>query len=187
MKLTELSYQNFKKADLEDMVSKSQAGDEAAFASLSQVIHQISFGYFQSKYYLQKIKTIEDAEDLAQNVSMAFQKQYKSVDNLENWLRRVLFLNFVNYYKKSKAHQFYDIDVVLRKRKVSEDHGASFDVQKILEIVQTLSGDKQKVLKMRIWDDLPFQEIAEELKKSVDAIKKIYYRTIEEIQSTIKE
>lgn len=187
MNSSKLSYQTFKKADLDLLVTKSKAGDELSFGNLASIVHQLAFGYFESKYRLGKIRNLEDAEDLAQNVYIAFQNQFTEIDNVENWLRRVLFLNFINYYKKSKAHKFYDVDEVLRKKKVAEDHGSSFDVQMILGVLKTLSEEKQVVLKMRIYDDLSFPDIADEINKSVDAVKKIYYRTIEEIQKTMKE
>ena len=187
MKNLNLNYQTFKQADIQDLVTRSKAGDERAFGNLAQNVYNLAFGYFESKYRLGKIANLEDAEDLAQNVYIAFQNQFAEIENIEYWLRRVLFLNFINFYKKSKSHQFYDVDEVLRKKKVSEDHGSGFDVQKILSVLKTLSEEKQRVMKMRIYDDLSFPEIAEELHKSVDAIKKIFYRTVEEIQKTLKE
>jgi RNA polymerase sigma factor (sigma-70 family) len=184
---SKLSYQTFKRADLDVLVTKSKAGDEAAFGKLAGIVHQLAFGYFESKFRLGKIRNIDDAEDLAQNVYIAFQNQFNEIDNLENWLRRVLFLNFINYYKKCKAHKFFDVDEVLRKKKIAEDHGSLYDVEMIMTVLKTLSEEKQIVLKMRIYDDLSFPDIAGEINKSVDAVKKIYYRTIEEIQKLMKE
>ena len=187
MNLENLSYQTFKRTDLDTLVTQSKAGDSTAFGKLAQIVLNLALGYFQSKYRLGKIQSMEDAEDLAQNAYIAFQNQFKEIDNLENWLRRVLFLNFINYYKKNKAHKFYDIDQTLKKRRVSEDHGSSFDVQMIMNALKELSEEKQVVLKMRIFDDLSFPDIADNINKSIDAVKKIYYRTIEELQKTMKD
>jgi len=38
---------------------------------------------------------------------------------------------------------------------------------------------------MRFWEDLKFAEIAENLGKSEDAIKKMFYRTIDELKIKI--
>ena len=57
------------------------------------------------------------------------------------------------------------------------------DAEKILSVVDTLSSDKQKILKMRFWEGLKFAEIAESIGKSEDAVKKMFYRTIEELKN----
>ncbi|MCK7521478.1 MAG: sigma-70 region 4 domain-containing protein [Ignavibacteriales bacterium] len=59
----------------------------------------------------------------------------------------------------------------------------TLDAEKILSIVDTLSEEKQKIIKMRFWEDLKFSEIAENLNKSEDAVKKMFYRTIEELKN----
>ena len=60
--------------------------------------------------------------------------------------------------------------------------GDKVDAEKILSLLNTLSEEKQKILKMRFWEDLKFAEIAENLNKSEDAVKKMFYRTIEELK-----
>ena len=54
-----------------------------------------------------------------------------------------------------------------------------------MKLIDTLSEDKQKVLKMRFWEDLKFSEIAEQMSKSEDAVKKIFYRSVEEIKNML--
>ena len=60
-----------------------------------------------------------------------------------------------------------------------------FDVNAILKILDTLSEEKQEIVKMRFWGDLKFAEIAEKLNKNEAAIKKMFYRTIEEIKNKL--
>ncbi|MGE5811815.1 MAG: hypothetical protein ACM339_09950 [Ignavibacteria bacterium] len=38
---------------------------------------------------------------------------------------------------------------------------------------------------MRFWEELKFSEIAENLNKTEDAVKKMFYRTIDELKSRI--
>jgi RNA polymerase sigma factor (sigma-70 family) len=45
--------------------------------------------------------------------------------------------------------------------------------------------DKQKIIKMRFWENLKFSEIAENLNKSEDAVKKMFYRIIEELKTKL--
>lgn len=60
-----------------------------------------------------------------------------------------------------------------------------FDVNAILKVLDTLSEEKQEIVKMRFWGDLKFSEIAEKLNKNEAAIKKMFYRTIEEIKNKL--
>ena len=61
-----------------------------------------------------------------------------------------------------------------------------FDVNAILKVLDTLSEEKQEIVKMRFWGDLKFAEIAEKLNKNEAAIKKMFYRTIEEIKNKLE-
>ena len=64
-----------------------------------------------------------------------------------------------------------------------QEISCTFGLTWILSIVDTLSEEKQKIIKMRFWEDLKFSEIAENLNKSEDAVKKMFYRTIEELKN----
>jgi RNA polymerase sigma factor (sigma-70 family) len=60
-----------------------------------------------------------------------------------------------------------------------------FDVNAIVKILDTLSAEKQEIVKLRFWGDLKFSEIAEKLNKNEAAIKKMFYRTIEELKNKL--
>ncbi|RPI76262.1 MAG: sigma-70 family RNA polymerase sigma factor, partial [Ignavibacteriales bacterium] len=78
-----------------------------------------------------------------------------------------------------------DIDDVYYLKEESSNPGSSVDAEKILSVLDTLSEDKQKIIKMRFYEDLKFAEIAEILYKSEDAVKKMFYRTIEELKNKL--
>ena len=61
-----------------------------------------------------------------------------------------------------------------------------FDVNALLKVLDTLSEEKQEIVKLRFWGDLKFSEIAEKLNKNEAAIKKMFYRTIEEIKNKLE-
>ncbi len=185
MKLKEYHHLHFRLEELNDLIVSSKNGDTAAFEQLSQIVRQIAMSYFVSKHRLGKIHREEDIEDLAHNIYLTFHEQFQNIQNLEKWLRRVLFLTFVNYYKKNNLFRFYDIEIALSKKSVVQEYGNSIDIQKILLIIKTFSSDKQKIIKMRIWDDLQFSDIANALGKNEDAVKKMFYRAIKEIHEQL--
>jgi len=185
LKYGNLNYINFTRNELEELFINSKNGDNKAFESLSGYVRHIAYSYFQSKQRSGKIINIDDVDDLANNVYLSFAEQYHKIDNLEFWLRRVLFLNFINWYKKNRNTKLIELDEANYIENKELHPGDKIDVQNILANLDKLSEDKQKVIRMRFWEDLKFSEIAENLNKSEDAVKKMFYRTIEELKDMI--
>lgn len=183
MNSSNLNYINFSQKELKELFTKSQSGNSKAFEELSKYVRNISYSYFLSKHRQGKIKNLDDVDDLTNNVYLTFAEQYQKVDNLEFWLRRVMFLSFINWYKKQKAHKTFELNTEFYISENGLSTADKMDAEKILEALETLSADKQKILKMRFWEGLKFHEIAENMQKSEDAVKKMFYRTIEELKN----
>lgn len=185
LKFKDLNYINFTKKELDELFAFALEGNSKAFSDLSGYIRNISFSYFQSKYKLGKIDHIEDVEDLANNVYLAFAEQYHKIENIEFWLRRVLFLNFINWYKKNHIKNTFELKEARYVPDKGYNPGEAVDADRILELLNTLSKEKQLILKKRFWEDLKFSEIASYMNKSEDAVKKMFYRTIDELKGMI--
>ena len=56
------------------------------------------------------------------------------------------------------------------------------DAESLISVLDTMSGEKQEIVKLRFWGDLKFSEIAEKLNKNEAAVKKMFYRTLLEIK-----
>lgn len=125
-------------------------------------------------------------DDLATNVYIAFAEQYHKIDVIENWLRRVLFLTFVRWYKQNNLKRTVELneEITADDSNLRTDEG--FDVSAILKALDALSEEKQEIVKLRFWGDLKFSEIAEKLNKNEAAIKKMFYRTIEDIKNKLE-
>lgn len=187
MEYRKLNYINFTQKELEELFHSAQEGNSRSFERLSGYVRNISYSYFLSKHRQGKIINKDDVDDLTNNVYLTFAEQYEKIENLEYWLRRVLFLNFINWYKKSKSPQNrpYELDEAFYIDHKELNPGDKVDVDKILSILNSLSEEKQKILRMRFWEDLKFSEIAENMNKTEDAVKKMFYRTIDELKGRI--
>jgi RNA polymerase sigma-70 factor (ECF subfamily) len=170
---------------LNNLISSARAGDSKAFEELSKHVRNISYSYFLSKHRLGKIKNKDDIDDLTNSVYLSFAEQYHRIESLENWLRRVLFLNFINFYKKNKAQRMFGLEEARYIEYKDINPGDTVDVEKIISLLNELSHDKQCIIKMRFWEGLRFNEIAEKTNKSEDAVKKMFYRTIEELKNKL--
>lgn len=185
MNFRKLNYINFSQKELDELFKSAQNGDSKAFENLSGYVRHISYSYFLSKHHQGKIASKDDVDDLANNVYISFAEQYQRVENIEFWLRRVLFLSFINWYKKNKSQKTLELNEAYYIESKETNPGDNVDVQKIISLLKTLSDDKQKIFKMRFWEELKFSEIAENLNKSEDAVKKMFYRTIEELKNKL--
>lgn len=177
---------NISKPELESLLISSKEGDSKSFNKISGYVREISYSYFLSKHRAHKITNKDDVDDLATNVYIAFAEQYHKIDAIENWLRRVLFLTFVRWYKQNNLRRTLELneDITADDSNLRTDEG--FDVNAILKILDTLNEDKQEIVKLRFWGDLKFSEIAEKLNKNEAAIKKMFYRTIEELKNKLE-
>lgn len=168
------------------MLESSKDGDSKAFTKLSVHVRDIAYSYFMSKYRAGKLNNKDDAEDLTNTVYLSFAEQYNKIDNIENWLRRVVFLTFVRFYKKNSTRRTYELNERIAAENTSLLTEDSFDVNAIRKVLETLSEEKQEIIQLRFWGELKFQEIAERLNKSEAAVKKMFYRTIEEIKDQLE-
>jgi len=181
-----ITYHNFSGDELEKLLRLSISGNSDSFTKLSESIQTIAFSYFRIKYRLGKLQNIEDAEDLANNVYLSFTEQYAKIQNIEHWLRRVLFLAFVNWYKKQKKYPHFELDEAYGQTAENPDPDISLDSEKAVLILNNLTENKRNIIEMRFWKGLKFGEIAEILNKSEDSVKKMLYRTIQEIKEKLE-
>ncbi|MBL1215494.1 MAG: RNA polymerase sigma factor [Ignavibacteriae bacterium] len=178
MKKNSRHYSNFSKAELDKLLQGAKAGDNHKFNSLSSSIREISHSYYYSKYKLGKIQSEDDVDDLCQNLFLSFAKQYQNIENIENWLRRVLFLTYANWYKKSSKNKNFEFDESFYQQDEAEDITERADHETIVNMLNSLDEKKQQIIKLRFWGGLKFSEIAEKLDGNEAAIKKMFYRTL---------
>jgi RNA polymerase sigma-70 factor (ECF subfamily) len=171
---------------LDNLLQKSRDGNPDAFSDLSINVREISHSYFLSKHRLKKLGYIEDVDDLTNNVYLAFAEQYHNIDNLENWLRKVLFLTFVKWYKRNRAKATFQLDDNISSNEPAERSSDLIDAGTAITILKTLSDEKQEIVRLRIWGELKFSEIAEEMNKSEVAVKKMFYRTLNELKDKLE-
>jgi len=129
---------------------------------------------------------MDDVDDLTQSVYLSFAEQYQNINEPEKWLRRVLFLNFIRWYKANKSRSFSQLKESLPAPDNLNESTAIIDSERVLSFLNTLSEEKQEIVKLRFWGDLKFNEIAEKLNKNEAAIKKMFYRTLLELKNKLE-
>ena len=92
----------------------------------------------------------------------------------------------MRWYKQNNQRRTVELDEEITADDSNIRIDVGFDVNAILKVLDTLSEEKQEIVKLRFWGDLKFSEIADKLNKNEAAIKKMFYRTIEEIKNNLK-
>lgn len=129
---------------------------------------------------------MDDVDDLTQNVYLSFAEQYQNIEEPEKWLRRVLFLNFVKWYNTNKSKSHSPLKESIPAPDNFSESTNMIDSESALAILNTLSEEKQEIVKLRFWGDLKFNEIAEKLNKNEAAVKKMFYRTLLELKNELE-
>jgi RNA polymerase sigma-70 factor (ECF subfamily) len=183
---TVMNYLRIEKDILTNLLLKSKDGDSQSFSEISNQVLKIFHSYFLSKYHLKKIDNREDVDDLAHNVYLSFAEQYQKIQNLQNWLRRVLFITFVKWYKRKRTYDNIVLKNSFQVREEIEDRSILLDISLVLGLLEKLTEVKQQIIKLRFLGGLRFSEIARILNKKDAAVKKMFYRALLEIRNKIE-
>jgi len=95
-------------------------------------------------------------------------------------------LNFVRWYKVNKQKRTSELKPNIPLQDSSLESSTLVDADTILSVLDTMSEEKQEIVKLRFWGDLKFSEIGEELNKNEAAVKKMFYRTLLDIKEKLE-
>lgn len=98
----------------------------------------------------------------------------------------MLFLTFVKWYKRNRAKATFQLNDNISSNESADRSSEVLDAGTAMSALKTLSDEKQEIVRLRIWGDLKFSEIAEEMNKSEVAVKKMFYRTLNEIKDKLE-
>ena len=116
----------------------------------------------------------ETAEDIASHV---FLKAFENIDNYDSakgsvssWLYRIARNLVIDHYRiKHKTININDVWDLAGKDNVEIDVQNKEQLESIKEILNTLPLSQRDIVIMRIWQDMPYKEIAEVLRRFKNA------------------
>lgn len=191
---------NFSDKALEDFRLIDRAtieNDEQAYADLLKrykkpVYHMI----------LKMVRNVDDAEDLTiEAFAKAFKnlKRFKKDYTFSTWLFRIATNNAIDFIRKKKLEtlsldtSFKDdsgdtvtIDVEDHKLNPMEEAIKSQKVELIRLFVTKLPPKYQRLVKLRYFDELSYEEIAEELEAPLGTVKAQLHRARELMYDLVK-
>ena len=165
-------------AEIDSLMQVSKSGDTQAFNKLTGLVRNVSYSYFLSKLCQKKIKNSDDVDDLTNDVCLSFIEQYQKIEKSEHWLRKVLFLNYVKYYKRNIKRIYYELNENMQAKEELNSVLNNIDMNRVIDKLKKLTAEKQEIIKMRFWGNMKFSEIASQLHKKESAVKKMFYRSL---------
>ncbi len=141
-------------------------------------------------YIFYRIRHKETAEDLTSQTFL------KAVDNFDrfnskkgtfqSWIYRIAKNTLIDHYRKNK--ETMDIEKIFNLKSdedIEKQVADKISVQKIRKALKILSPDQQEIVIMRLWDDLPYQEIASITKKTTASCRMIFSRAIAQLRKHV--
>lgn len=196
----QLSENRFSSKALEDfrLIDKAVAGDDKAYAKLLQ-------RYRKPVYHmvLKMVRNIDDAEDLTmESFSKAFRSlsRFKKDYTFSTWLFRIATNNAIDFIRKRKLNtlsiqntftdddgQSVGIDVEDDGVLNPQDETIKAQKEEIIQaFVGMLPSKYQKLVRLRYFHELSYEEIAEELEAPLGTVKAQLHRARELMYDMVK-
>jgi len=198
--MEDLEEGRFSSKALEDfkLIDMAVGGDDKAFAKLLQryrrpVYHMI----------LKMVRNIDDAEDLTmESFSKAFRnlQRFKKDFTFSTWLFRIATNNTIDYIRKKKLNtlsientytdddgQSVGIDVEDVGSLDPQEEAIRAQKEELIQVfVNMLPAKYQKLVRLRYFHELSYEEIAEELKAPLGTVKAQLHRARELLFDLVK-
>ncbi|MCS7004923.1 MAG: sigma-70 family RNA polymerase sigma factor [Cytophagales bacterium] len=192
--------QEFSEKALKDfrLIDRAVSGDEKAYAILMN-------RYRKSVYHtiLKMVRNVDDAEDLTiEAFAKAFRNlpKFKKDYTFSTWLFRIATNNAIDFIRKKRIDTF-SIDT-----EISSEEGDNMKIdirdinpnpqeeaikqqkaELIREFVKSLPPKYQKLVRLRYFEEMSYEEIAEEIKAPLGTVKAQLHRARELLYDLVKD
>ncbi|MBS1558216.1 MAG: sigma-70 family RNA polymerase sigma factor [Bacteroidetes bacterium] len=180
------------------LIDRAVAGDDKAYAKLLQ-------RYKRSVYHtiLKMVRNVDDAEDLTME---AFSKAFRSLHRFKRdftfstWLFRIATNNTIDYIRKKKLNtlsienmytdddgQSVGIDVQDKENLNPQEEAIRAQKEELIQVfVNMLPGKYQRLVRLRYFNELSYEEIAQELDAPLGTVKAQLHRARELLYDLVK-
>jgi RNA polymerase sigma factor (sigma-70 family) len=179
------------------LIDMAIAGDDSAYAKLLQ-------RYKRAVYHvvLKMVRNVDDAEDLTiESFAKAFRSlhRFKKDFTFSTWLFRIATNNTIDFIRKKKLNtlsientftdddgQSVSIDVEDENLDPQEETIKAQKAELMQLFVDKLPGKYQKLVRLRYFNELSYEEIAEELDAPLGTVKAQLHRARELMFEMVK-
>ena len=172
-----------------ELVEQFRSGRESAF-------NEIVRRYREKVYWVARrmMGSHEEADDVVQEVFVRAYEHlagFRAESSLYTWLYRIATNVSLNTLRKNRAKDFLHVDEILETLDAGEAQPDMPVMQQEYETlleraVETLPAKQKQVFIMKYFDDIPFDEMAKMLNKSVGGLKANYFHAVQKIQKYMR-
>ncbi|WP_333695924.1 RNA polymerase sigma factor [Flavobacterium sp.] len=164
--------------EIKKIIDKAVAGDQGAFTALLDMYWNEVYGFM-----LKRTENETDAEDITiETFSKAFDKlgQYNPDFQFNTWLIAIAKNVHIDMLRKKKISLFVDItdDEDHQAYNVADTTPSAEDkiiteqnLKRLLEFIKELKPHYQEVIQLRYFQEMSYQEIAEQLNEPLSNVK----------------
>jgi len=183
--------------EIKDLVKRSQEKDKDAFSRL--------FDFYYDKiinYVFRRTLDVEYSKDITSNVFL------KALDNIENlkwrnginsfnaWIFKIATNEINQYFRKQNRYKLI-IDDPETKFNLKDEDNLSLEIEKkvdndkyliiLSKAIKELKPIYQDILHLRYFEEMPYNEISEVLKKNESTVRVYAKRAIEELEKVLEK
>ncbi len=170
-----------------ELLRRYTRGDEQSLNVLIERYRLKLFGYI-----FNKVKHHDLAEDIFQDTfikvinSVKSGKNYTEEGKFGSWLMRIAHNQIIDHFRKQKKRQLtYDTEEFSMFDILPDNNHAEMQiireqtVEKIRQLIEELPPEQKRVLKLRIYENVPFKDIADMMDISINtALGRMRYALI---------
>lgn len=153
---------------------------------------------YQQKVYWLVRRTLgnhEDADDVTQEVFVRVYeslKNFRGEANVYTWMYRIATNLSLNALRKRQLRTFVGLETVERHLATTEDDAlGQFEKREydaaLRQAIDRLPPRQRLVFTMRYYDEMPYEEMAKILKRSIGGLKANYFHAVKKIQTHVRK
>ena len=163
-------------------VQKYRAGETESFGLLYDKYVRKIYRYV---YY--KVFDKEAVEDIVSDVFLKALKKIQSFDSVKGsfsaWIYRIARNSVIDYYRTLKqTRDIEDIFDLGFDERGAERLDAEVTLKKVSEYLKTLSPKQREIVVLRVWEEMPYRQIAEIVGGSEESVKMAFSRAVRNIR-----
>lgn len=137
-------------------------------------------------YFLKSTLSLEDSNDLTQNVFirvMKYRKSYRPGSCFEIWIFQIARNQLKDHFRKMKVYkdQFSPVEIILERPEETNEEQYEQE-RRLMSALKKLPEDKRELLVLSKFEGLKYEQIADLKSSSVSAIKVQVHRTIKQLR-----
>lgn len=143
------------------------------------------------RYSYSKLTNKTEAEEVVSETFLAALENiqnYKFMDkSIKHWLFIIARNIIYKSYRKPVTHSLDESWEGAEEDKVLDMILDKDVVEKIEAMIRKFKPPVPEIIRLKIWEDMSFEEIAEILNKSTSAVKMSYYRALKKVQEELQK